>query len=292
MTVRQARYDPELLEAKKIRPTAKNLLDTDFSRGDDSDDQEFEIVVRPKPHIKIGETSKAPTTTEEVTGVSVDDDISLAEILAILKKIKKTTPLTIPESPDQEMLNEFAINHLGKSRSSSSKCNSSSESEGYTGEKDVVEEESSNEIFTGDAQDVVLDIANMEENIDSEECDFGKFFSTKFYSEDVLVLWPLFITHGLIEERIIDMEAYARQNLIQFLKDRKLLPTVTIFSRTVALLCLSSIAILCRVLEMCDRLSMGRYFFETIYTSSLPLLLINSLGQVRYMRIIMIQISI
>lgn len=41
-------------------------------------------------------------------------------------------------------------------------------------------------------------------------------FSIKFYTEVVLNLLPLYIDIGFIKEKIIDVDAYEQQNLIEF----------------------------------------------------------------------------
>lgn len=99
---RQAGYDPNFSEPKKTRPTPMNLLDTDFSSGDDSEDQDFEIVIRPKPQLQTGESSKQVMFSDN-DGINDDEDLSLAEILKSLKKAKKSKIQETPNSSDNEM---------------------------------------------------------------------------------------------------------------------------------------------------------------------------------------------
>lgn len=219
---RQAGYDPNFSEPKKLRPAPKNVLYTDLSSEDDSEDRDFEIVVRPRTQLKIGESSKQSIYEVKETTMDNDEDISLAEILASLKKENKSKVQIKVDSPDPEILEEFAHNLTSKSISLSSVSESSSKSAGYAGEKELLEDSTSNDI-----SDVAPDVVNTDDNIDIENFDLDRSFSAKFYTESALVLWPLFVNRGLIEERIIDLEAYTRQNLVEFLKDRRLLSTVT-----------------------------------------------------------------
>lgn len=125
------------------------------------------------------------------------------------------------------MRKEFEQNWPGKSVSPASESKTNSESEEYVVEKDAVESEDSDDVAPTDGQDVVPDVDNIFGITDMAEYDLSTSFSAKFYSEDAVVHWPLISHRGLIEEMIIDMEAYAKQNLIKFLKDMALLSTVT-----------------------------------------------------------------
>lgn len=90
-----------------------------------------------------------------------------------------------------------------------------------------MDETSSEDTILGDQPNVVQDVDNFVNNIDAEVFMLDKSFSTKFYTEDALNIWPMFVNRGLIDERIIDMEAFTSQNLVKFLKDRCLFSTVT-----------------------------------------------------------------
>ncbi|XP_073019480.1 uncharacterized protein [Primulina eburnea] len=231
---RQAGFDPDFVPVKKSRTTTpSNLLDPDFSSGDDSADDDFELVARPKPTVAAKETGstsrahkKSPVTVpqnvaeKEPSAESEEDEQSLAEFLAQLKD-EKAAKKTIPDEdePDPEMMKEFEQNQPGAATDSSSSSVSDFESE----EQDDGESEDIAAADVGAAEDV----ADTEDNTDSIDYDLSKSFSPQFYSESALELWPLFISRELIEEKNIDVDAYGRYNLIAFLKKRKLLSTVT-----------------------------------------------------------------
>lgn len=208
---RQAGYDPTFTEPKKLRPPPKNVLDTDFSSGDDSEDQDFEIVVRPRPLLKTGESSKKPLCKDIEITVDDDEDLSLAEILASLKKQKKSSMQRKAASPVTKILEEVEHHLPSKSTSLSSTSESSSQSAEYAGGKESLEDSSSDDI-----SDIATNVVNTEDNIDLENFDLAKSFSVKFYTENALVLWPLFVNRGLIEERIIDMEHLLNRILFNF----------------------------------------------------------------------------
>lgn len=89
------------------------ILDPDFSLGDVSTDDDFELVARPK---KVDAPVVQEGTSQTVKEADPDLDISLASFLLDLKMSKSRTPTTQrnviqgEESPDKEMAEEFAIN--------------------------------------------------------------------------------------------------------------------------------------------------------------------------------------
>ncbi|XP_073039009.1 uncharacterized protein [Primulina eburnea] len=73
---RQVGFDPDFVPTKKPRAsTSSNLLDPDFSSGDDSDDDDFELVARPKPTVaaKKGKEIQALNSHSEPLNLSADE---------------------------------------------------------------------------------------------------------------------------------------------------------------------------------------------------------------------------
>lgn len=116
------------------------------------------------------------------------------------------------------MLQEFWGNFPNPSNSFTSESDFESgedpdnESENSDGEGS----ESAHDVFE-DAAGGEIDVVNTEDNIDYSDYDVRKSFSTKFYSEYALTLWPVYVNRGLIEDKNIDDEAYGRQTLVKFL---------------------------------------------------------------------------
>lgn len=117
LSKRQAGVDPDCNPTKKYKLGGEQtkspfILDPDFSSDDDSFDDDFELVARPK---KVTSTTKEKTS-QTVEEVYPDLDISLASYLLDLKqgKVKSTTTEEVvgqgEEIPDEEMAEEFALN--------------------------------------------------------------------------------------------------------------------------------------------------------------------------------------
>ncbi|XP_073049472.1 uncharacterized protein [Primulina eburnea] len=101
-TKRQAGFDPDFVPTKKPRAsTVPFILDPDFSSGDDSNDEDFELVARPKPTATAtisgsssGVQKQHPVmdsqdaSEERVPDEAENDEQSLAEFLAQLKEDK------------------------------------------------------------------------------------------------------------------------------------------------------------------------------------------------------------
>lgn len=96
----QARNDPDFLQPKKFKGSSSsaNLLGPDFSSGDDSKDEDFELVARPKPAVTAKNATtyaadQSPTEEETKAGSgtsdvedSDDEEQFLANVLVRLKK--------------------------------------------------------------------------------------------------------------------------------------------------------------------------------------------------------------
>ncbi|XP_073056981.1 uncharacterized protein [Primulina eburnea] len=74
--------------------------------------------------------------------------------------------------------------------------------------------------------DVASDDETSSDNIDLNDYDLSSSFNM-FYTEEAFSNWSLYANRALIEERNADMEAFSRKNLIEFLKSRGLLSTVS-----------------------------------------------------------------
>ncbi|XP_073046244.1 uncharacterized protein [Primulina eburnea] len=100
---RQAGFDPDFVPTKKPRAsTVPFILDPDFSSGDDSNDEDFELVARPKPTVTAKESGSSsgahkqhPVTDtqdvaeERVPGEPEEDEQSLPNFWHNSKKIRR-----------------------------------------------------------------------------------------------------------------------------------------------------------------------------------------------------------
>lgn len=126
----------------------------------------------------------------------VADEQSLEEFLSNLKKekVSKKVPCE-DEKADDKMLKTFHDNRHGIYSDpisySSSTSDSDSVSEEYSGKagNSVDADSSSEESKSG--EDVEAGIENIEDKTDAAYYDLGMSFSSKFYSEASLALWPL-----------------------------------------------------------------------------------------------------
>lgn len=81
------------------------ILDPDFS-SDDSTDEDYELVARPRKVTTAADTEGSSKTVEEI---DPELDISLASFLMDLKKGKEKVTVQGMHSHDREMEQEFAI---------------------------------------------------------------------------------------------------------------------------------------------------------------------------------------
>lgn len=71
------------------------------------------------------------------------------------------------------------------------------------------------------------DVVNIAVNTNVEDYNLSLSLSTNIYSEYAVELWPIHKNRGLIEERLIDSDAYEKYNLVTFLEKMRILSTVT-----------------------------------------------------------------
>lgn len=99
-------YDPDFLQPKKFKGSScsANLLELDFSSGDDSQDEHFVPIVTAKNTTTSATADQYPTEEDIKTGSgtsevedSDEDEQSLAEVFLQLKKQKASMERTSKE---------------------------------------------------------------------------------------------------------------------------------------------------------------------------------------------------
>lgn len=254
---RQAGFEPDFTASKKPRypNVPRVVLDTDFPSDDDSEDGDFELVARPKkapifPTSSAKASSSQPVSVSAKASVSVlpfstinDEEESLASMLLRLKKTKgKATSVPPVVDCEKEMERDYQLHKEAAAQGSHSPSNYSKTDSAASTESDKsYNQEATEEIGSADSTSAGDSVANSQDNtgyntdspatgndpVAPSGITVSEAYSRVFYSSDVLALWPLYVHRTFIEERNIDVDNYTRQNLIIFLKARRLYSTVT-----------------------------------------------------------------
>lgn len=174
--------EPDLVPSKKFKhkgesSSTPSLLDPDFTFGNYSSDEDFELFSRannatgpknmvPSKQVEISSSDEEIVDTKG-TRSNAEDELSLAQFLLNLKEEKALKKfINEDDEPDTEMQKKFEDNRPGWSEKSVSESNS----EEYTEEGDDVED---NDVFE---DNVYITLGN----IDVEDYDMSKSFSRKF----------------------------------------------------------------------------------------------------------------
>lgn len=226
LSKRQAGVDPDCNPTKRYRSQGEPsrtpfLLDTNFSSGDESTDEDFELVARPRT-VTATAVQKGPS--KSVKEIDPELDISLASYLLDLKKGKaKSTTTTActdqqEQGHDKEMEEEFVIAKQHATYGSTTESdNSHSSSSEFKAEEASANTESSDS-FEDDVEpivtaDITSSVAASVENtsVNTVDYDLSQAVSSKFYSDSALCLWPIYAAREFIKEKHIDMDSYQRQ---------------------------------------------------------------------------------